>query len=327
MPTKNTKPAAEAPEQDEPEVDIDSPEDVAALLARLQKTSPDKQLHAKLADIMRVAQRIPKRGQAPQAMGSYRFVQVGDAADHIRRALGRRNISMLPSGIEVINRSEHASGQGGQKTMTTVELVQTWTLKDGDTGEEATIQSYGVGADTGDKFSGKAMTNAMKYALLTGFLLSTGDDVEGGDTSDRQPRGPQQPPPSPTRSSGRVPAQGGKQADQTKPQRQIIGELLRKLGGTTAEKAAALITEVSGKEITLGEDKGASLQKALDEFTSNESGKLVHDLRKLVEAKEGGSTEAAAETEAETVAGGAVSNPDAPAGEPADESLEAGSAL
>ena len=148
-------------------------------------TTP-KGLHAKLAEVMAEAGRIPKRGKAPQQMGGFEFVQVGDAADAIRLALGSRGVSMLPSGVEVIGEAEHQTRSGG--TMTTLTVRTTWTLVDGETGQTATIQSLGTGADSGDKYSPKAQTNAMKYALLMGFLLSTGDDPEQHDTSDRQPR-------------------------------------------------------------------------------------------------------------------------------------------
>lgn len=147
-------------------------------------TAKAKGLHAKLAEVMAEAERIPKNGKAPAAMGGFPFVQVGDAADFIRKALGTRGVSMLPTAVEIVGQKEHATSKGG--TMTTVELRVTWTVTDGETGESAVLQSYGVGADTGDKYSGKAMTNAMKYALLAGFQLSTGDDVETHDTSDRQ---------------------------------------------------------------------------------------------------------------------------------------------
>jgi hypothetical protein len=149
-------------------------------------TKEPKGLHAKLAEVMAEAERIPKNGKAPAAMGGFPFVQVGDAADFIRKALGGRGVSMLPTTVEILSQAEHATKSGG--TMTTVELRVTWTLTDGETGQAATLQSYGVGADSGDKYSGKATTTAMKYALLSGFLLSTGDDVETADTSDRAPR-------------------------------------------------------------------------------------------------------------------------------------------
>ena len=140
-------------------------------------------LHAKLAEVMAEAGRIPKNGKAPAQMGGFEFVQVGDAADAIRKALGDRGVSMLPSGVEVIGEAEHATKSGG--TMTTLTVRTTWTLTDGETGESAVIQSIGSGADTGDKASPKAQTNSMKYALLMGFLLSTGDDPEQTDVSDR----------------------------------------------------------------------------------------------------------------------------------------------
>jgi hypothetical protein len=147
-------------------------------------TTEKRTLHSKLAEVMAEAERIPKNGTAPSQMGGFKFVQVGDAADHIRKALGDRKVSMLPSAVDVVEQSEHETGSG--KTMTTITVRTTWTLVDGESGETATIQSLGTGADVGDKYSPKAQTNAMKYALLMGFLLSTGDDPEQADTSDRQ---------------------------------------------------------------------------------------------------------------------------------------------
>ncbi len=153
--------------------------------------TPPKGLHAKLAEVMAEAGRIPKNGTAPVQMGGYKFVQVGDAADAIRKALGERGVSMLPSSVEVIAEAEHETQRGG--TMTTQTVRTTWTLTDGETGQVAVIQSLGTGADSGDKFSPKAQTNAMKYALLMGFLLSTGDDPENADLEPRGQR-TQRPP-------------------------------------------------------------------------------------------------------------------------------------
>jgi hypothetical protein len=149
-------------------------------------TAPTMSLHKKLAEVMAEAERIPKNGTAPPQMGGFKFVQVGDAADAIRKALGSRGVSMLPSAVEIVSESEHETSSG--KAMTTLTVRTTWTLVDGSTGETATIQSLGAGADTGDKAAPKAQSNAMKYALLMGFLLSTGDDPEQTDTSDRAAR-------------------------------------------------------------------------------------------------------------------------------------------
>jgi hypothetical protein len=61
----------------------------------------------------------------------------------------------------------------------------TWTLTDGETGETLSFQSIGTGADSGDKAAYKAATGALKYALLTGFLIPTGDDPESDIATDK----------------------------------------------------------------------------------------------------------------------------------------------
>lgn len=143
-------------------------------------TKPTLSLHRKLAQVMYEAERIPKNGTAPREMGGYKFVQVGDAADYIRKALAELVITMMPTAVHVTGQQDRPTAKGG--IMTTVDLVTEWTLTDGESGESITIMSFGAGADVGDKYSGKASTSAMKYALLTGFLLSTGEDSEGYNT-------------------------------------------------------------------------------------------------------------------------------------------------
>jgi hypothetical protein len=139
---------------------------------------PTLSLHRKLAQIMFEAERVPKNGHAPAAMGGYAFVQVGDAADFIRKALAEHVLTMMPTELRVIQQVDRPTKAGG--SMTTVDIVMDWTITDGESGESIVIQSFGAGADGGDKYSGKAQTNAMKYALLMGFLLSTGEDPELG---------------------------------------------------------------------------------------------------------------------------------------------------
>lgn len=145
------------------------------------ETPAARSLHRKLAQVMHEVGRIPKNGTAPQIMGGYKFVQVGDATDVIRKALADLLITMIPTNVQVVGQVDRPTKSGG--TMTTVDLITTWTLTDAESGESINIMSFGAGADGGDKYSGKASTSAMKYALLTGFLLSTGEDSELGDTS------------------------------------------------------------------------------------------------------------------------------------------------
>jgi hypothetical protein len=87
---------------------------------------------------------------------------------------------MTPTQIDVI--SEGLTPSGKQALLT---LRFTWTLTDGDSGETISFQSVGTGADSGDKAAYKAATGALKYALLTGFLIPTGDDPEADLATDR----------------------------------------------------------------------------------------------------------------------------------------------
>lgn len=142
-------------------------------------TKPTLSLHRKLAQIMYEAERIPKRGRAPQAMGGYPFVQVSDAADYIRKALGAAVITMMPTKVTITGQVDRPTKAGG--SMTTVDLIVEWTFSDGESGESFTVESFGAGADGGDKYSGKASTSAMKYAFMSAFLLSTGEDTEASN--------------------------------------------------------------------------------------------------------------------------------------------------
>ena len=152
-------------------------------------TTETRSLHRKLAQIMHEAERIPKNGRAPGAMGGYPFVQVGDAADFVRKALAEQVLTMMPTDLRVIQQVDRTTKAGG--SMTTVDIVMDWTITDGESGESIVIRSFGAGADGGDKYSGKAQTNAMKYALLMGFLLSTGEDPElGHETEPARPAAP-----------------------------------------------------------------------------------------------------------------------------------------
>lgn len=156
------------------------------------ETKPTLSLHRKLAQVMHEVGRIPKNGTAPQILGGFKFVQVGDAADAIRKALTDQMMTMVPVAVQVVGQVDRPTKAGG--TMTTIDLIQTWRITDAESGEFIEIQSFGAGADGGDKYSGKAMTSAMKYALLTGFMLSTGEDSELGGPEAGRPAGAEQPP-------------------------------------------------------------------------------------------------------------------------------------
>jgi len=135
-------------------------------------------LAAKIAKVMEAVGYVAKTG-TNSAQG-YKFVQASAVADKVREQLVKYNISMTPTAIDVI--SEGLTPSGKQALLT---LRFTWTLTDGESGETISFQSIGTGADSGDKAAYKAATGALKYALLTGFLIPTGDDPEADLATDR----------------------------------------------------------------------------------------------------------------------------------------------
>lgn len=140
-------------------------------------TQPIK-LAAKIAKVMEAVGYVAKTG-TNSAQG-YKFVQASAVADKVREQLSKLSVSMTPTAIDVI--SEGLTPSGKQALLT---LRFTWTLTDGESGETLSFQSIGTGADSGDKAAYKAATGALKYALLTGFLIPTGDDPESDAATDR----------------------------------------------------------------------------------------------------------------------------------------------
>jgi len=140
--------------------------------------SEDKlSLATKVAMVMQAVEYVNKGG-TNSAQG-YKFVQATDVAKVVRHELGKLNVAMIPIAIDVISEGHTPSGKQALLT-----LRYTWQLTDGDNGETLTFQSIGTGADSGDKAAYKAATGALKYALLTAFLIPTGDDPEADAKTD-----------------------------------------------------------------------------------------------------------------------------------------------
>lgn len=136
-------------------------------------------LASKIAKVMQAVGYVEKGGT--NAAQGYKFVQASAVADKVRAELVKLNISMTPSQVGIVNMGLTPSGK-----QSTITLLYTWTLTDGDTGETLNFQSVGTGADSGDKAAYKAATGALKYALLTGFLIPTGDDPEADARTDEE---------------------------------------------------------------------------------------------------------------------------------------------
>ena len=140
-------------------------------------------LHAKIAQAMGEIGRVPKRGRN-QAQ-NYSYARADDVAEHTREILARLGIAVYAS-VEDKGTREITTKNGTAKVSC---VVVAWTFVDGETGQERTVNVPGEGMDYGDKGIYKAMTGSLKYALMLGFLIPTGDgDPERDEEPAPQPR-------------------------------------------------------------------------------------------------------------------------------------------
>jgi len=153
--------APPAVEASAPTSNIASPEDPIRL-----------NLRQKLAEVRRRIGYLQKRGHNERF--NYSYVTAADIAGSVGDILAELGVVVIPR-LEDIS-YESAVGRGEATRMARV--VMAYTFADVDSGEEIIAKVAGQGLDPGDKAPYKAMTGALKYALLQSFLLATGDDLE-----------------------------------------------------------------------------------------------------------------------------------------------------
>jgi hypothetical protein len=129
-------------------------------------------LRQKLAEVRRRIGYIQKRGHNERF--NYSYVTAADIAGSVGDILSELGVVVIPSLENITYESTPSRGE----TARMAQVVMAYTFSDVDSGEEIVAKVAGQGLDTGDKAPYKAMTGALKYALLQSFLLATGDDPE-----------------------------------------------------------------------------------------------------------------------------------------------------
>lgn len=141
-------------------------------------------LKQKLAEVRRRICYIQKRGHNERF--NYSYVTAADIAGAVGDALAELEVVVIPR-LESISHENISPNQGYPDRLTRV--VMTYTFMDVNSAEELTVKMPGEGRDPGDKGPYKAMTGALKYALLQSFLIATGDDPEDERSDSGQPAG------------------------------------------------------------------------------------------------------------------------------------------
>lgn len=150
-------------------------------------------LYEKLHEVALAIGNIEKNGK--NTFANYDYVTEADVKRTLRKELLSRRIIVIPRVTP--GSVNHLPATGGKGFVTTVEIIyqfidleaQELTAQQFQTNAQGPVSEIsvpwtGAGSDIGgDKGLYKAFSGALKYLLLTMFLIPTGDDPEGESTS------------------------------------------------------------------------------------------------------------------------------------------------
>lgn len=264
---------------------------ISAAIAVFDEEFEKLNLQGKIATISGYLGRIPKNGW--NNFNSYAYVLESDLVEHVRYWLAAARILIYPTVKEhQLITFERQAGERARDHLT--EIVYTFQVVDGRTGETFSFDAIGQGADPRDKGANKASTSAMKFAYLRLFNISSGDDAEADSTGDqRQAEGGVQPV---TVTPGKVAPEevqrGGKQDKATGTQIKAVSNLSNQLQ-LGAIGLVGVIKRVLGDDVDLGDDESKHGQILADYLKSKggeDVGKVIYQLNEMTK------TLAAAET-------------------------------
>jgi hypothetical protein len=134
-------------------------------------------LREKFAEVRRRLGYVQKRGHNERH--NYNYVTAADLAAAVGDILAELGVVVIPQLQSISTEPPRSSSERIAR------IVMNYRFVDARSGEELTVRVAGEGADAGDKAPYKAMTGALKYALLQSFLLATGDDPEDARADSR----------------------------------------------------------------------------------------------------------------------------------------------
>ena len=138
----------------------------------------NKKLHAAINAVMNEVRYIKNDKTVGFGGSSYKSISDERVRELLQQALTKNQLTIMQTGIEKELQIERWEDQGKTKQQITLTVIVTYKLTHAETGESEYLQSIGIGVDPQDKSAGKAMTYALKYALLNLFLIPTGEDSD-----------------------------------------------------------------------------------------------------------------------------------------------------
>jgi len=185
--------------------------------------------------IMKEVGHIEKSRQNPQQ--GYKFRGIDEVYEAVQLVLAKHGVCVIPF-VQQQSREERATKSGGGVlTYTILTVDHTFYAEDG---SSVVARTVGEAMDSGDKSSNKAMSAAMKYALLESLCIPT---REAKDTEEESPE------PAPRQTASKmvnVPPEQ-KPAQQPQRQRPWMGKLQGAVGNLKLGEAEATERGLKGK--------------------------------------------------------------------------------
>jgi len=160
-------------------------DEINPIVQPIKENSTDGQnLHSSIINVMRSVKNIDKSMTVGTGQNSYKGVADKDVKYIIGTAMANNHLTCLPIDIDEevkVDRWNEETQYGVKSKQSIFTKVKVkFQLTHSLSKESIVIVGYGHGVDSQDKSAGKAMTYALKNALLYSFLVPTGaiDDTD-----------------------------------------------------------------------------------------------------------------------------------------------------
>ena len=256
-------------------------------------------IYGRLAQILGYVHQIRKTGW--NAFHKYKYAKESDIVEAVRPILAEYGIFLEQGlafdaeqgivGLQRLSkpiRDKEGNVTGTNENLTAVIIRSrfTWWNPVSKLVEVTEWQYWpGYGDDPGDKGVYKALTGAAKYMIMKTFLISTGDDPEGDQNTDKRAAAEGAARQVTVERGGaqgrRPPAAGGKQQETTAPQKKVLKELMKKAGAKNSQDMIAILERVlPGLTIKVdGEDYAGALVAFIDKAPGASLGTAITTLR------------------------------------------------
>lgn len=156
-------------------------------MSEAQESAPN--VAQRMTAVYRAAFNVEKNGF--NRSQDYAYATVDDVKAAANRALRDSGFYVSHCRLELVEQTPFTKNADGSKTPGRAVVKILLVVSDA-CGSRLTLEGVGEGLDNGDKALCKAQAGAIKYALLNGLLIATGDrdDAEADETTDAAAKAP-----------------------------------------------------------------------------------------------------------------------------------------